>query len=85
MSTHSSILSGRIPWTEEPGKYTVHGVTMSQIRLSDYITMAYVGKESKKGVDICTTDSLCCVPETHNIVNQLNSKKILLKKKAAVL
>ena len=48
MSTHSSILAGRIPWTEEPGKSTVHGVTMSQTRLSDYTTMAYVGKESKK-------------------------------------
>ena len=48
MSTHSSILAGRIPWTEEPGKSTVHGVTMSQTCLSDYTTMAYVGKESKK-------------------------------------
>ena len=27
MATHSSILAWRIPWTEEPGKATVHGVT----------------------------------------------------------
>ena len=27
MATHSSILAGRIPWTEEPGGATVHGVT----------------------------------------------------------
>ena len=31
MATHSSILSWRIPWTEEPGKlYIVHRVTKSQ-------------------------------------------------------
>ena len=32
MAIHSSILAWRIPWTEEPGKATVHGVTMSQAR-----------------------------------------------------
>ena len=26
MATHSSILAWRIPWTEEPGGSTVHGV-----------------------------------------------------------
>ena len=26
MATHSSILTWSIPWTEEPGSYTVHGV-----------------------------------------------------------
>ena len=26
-ATHSSILARRIPWTEEPGRLTVHGVT----------------------------------------------------------
>ena len=26
MATHSSILAWRIPWTEEPGGATVHGV-----------------------------------------------------------
>ena len=30
MATYSSILTWRIPWTEEPGKPTVHGVTKSQ-------------------------------------------------------
>ena len=30
MATHSSILAWRIPWTEEPGGYIVHGVTKSQ-------------------------------------------------------
>ena len=35
MATHSSILAWRIPWTEEPGKLIVHGVTKSQIQLSD--------------------------------------------------
>jgi len=26
MTTHSSILAWKIPWTEEPGRFTVHGV-----------------------------------------------------------
>ena len=34
MATHSSILSWRIPWTEEPGQLTVHGVTKSWMWLS---------------------------------------------------
>ena len=34
MATHSSTLAWEIPWTEEPG--TVHGVVMSQTRLSDF-------------------------------------------------
>ena len=29
-ATHSSIPVWRIPWTEEPGGVTVHGVTKSQ-------------------------------------------------------
>ena len=30
MATHSSILAWRIPWTEEPGGLTIHGVSKSQ-------------------------------------------------------
>ena len=33
--THSSIPAWRIPWAEEPGWPTVHGVTKTQIQLSD--------------------------------------------------
>ena len=32
MATHSNNLVWRIPWTEEPGKATVHEVTKSQAR-----------------------------------------------------
>ena len=35
MATQSSILAWEIPWTEEPGGATVHGVTKSQTRLND--------------------------------------------------
>ena len=35
VATHSSILAWRIPWTEEPGRLTVHGVARSQTRLSN--------------------------------------------------
>ena len=37
MATHSSTLAWKIPWTEEPGS-TVHGVTKSRTRLSDFTT-----------------------------------------------
>ena len=30
MAMHSSILTWRIPWTEEPGELTAHGVSISQ-------------------------------------------------------
>ena len=39
MATHSSTLAWRIPWTEEPGRATVHGVAKSQTQLSDFHTM----------------------------------------------
>ena len=35
MSTHSSILAGKIPRTEEPGGLQSMGVTKSRTRLSD--------------------------------------------------
>ena len=34
MATRSSILAWEIPWTEEPGGVTVHGVTKSQTGLN---------------------------------------------------
>ena len=36
ITTHSSILAWRIPWTEEPGRLAVHGVAKSWTRLSDW-------------------------------------------------
>jgi len=35
MATHSSILAWKIPWAQEPGGATVHGVAKSRTRLSD--------------------------------------------------
>ena len=35
MATHFSILVWKIPWTEESGRVTVHGVAKSQAQLSD--------------------------------------------------
>ena len=29
MATHSNVLAWKIPWTEEPGRLTVHGVSKS--------------------------------------------------------
>ena len=36
MAPHSSTLAWRIPWTEEPGRATVRGVTQSLTRWSDF-------------------------------------------------
>ena len=33
VASHSSILAWEIPWTEEPGGLTVHGVAKSRTRL----------------------------------------------------
>ena len=35
MATHPSILAWRIPWTEEPGGLTEHGVAKSRTQLSN--------------------------------------------------
>ena len=44
MAAHSSILSWRIPWTEEPGGlYIVHGVTKSQTRVKQVSTHSPTG------------------------------------------
>ena len=44
MATHSSILAWRIPWMEElGGLHTVHGVTKSQTRLSDFTSLSLSG------------------------------------------
>ena len=38
MTTHSSILAWRIPWTEEPCRLQFMGSQKSQTRLRDYAT-----------------------------------------------
>ena len=38
MTTHSSILARRIPWTEEPGD-PVHGVAKSWTRQNGYLSL----------------------------------------------
>ena len=35
MATHSSVFAWKSPWTEEPGRSTVHGVAESRTRLSN--------------------------------------------------
>ena len=43
MVTHSSILAWRIPRTEEPGWFTVHGVAKSRTRWSDFHSLPCTG------------------------------------------
>ena len=44
MVIHSSILAWKIPWTEEPGGATVHGVTKSQNPLSTNVLTFTISK-----------------------------------------
>ena len=54
MAIHSSTITWKIPWTEELGRlHTVHGVTKSQTRLSDFIYFTYSAcKLNKQGDNI---------------------------------
>ena len=36
MAIHSSTFAWKIPWTEEPGRATVHGAAKSRTRLNDF-------------------------------------------------
>ena len=42
MATYSSVLTGRIPWAEEPGRL-VYGAAVSQTRLSRVHFHTYIG------------------------------------------
>ena len=48
MATDSSILAWEIPWTEKPGGLTVHGVTKSQTRLSNWAHTFYLYERLKQ-------------------------------------
>ena len=39
MAIHSSAIAWKTPWTEEPGRLTVHGVAKSRTRLSDFTSL----------------------------------------------
>ena len=39
MATHSSILAWKVPWTEKPGRLTVHGV--ARVR-HDLVTKTHI-------------------------------------------
>ena len=42
MATHSIILAWRIPWTEEPGLATVHGISKNQTQLRDEVSVLFM-------------------------------------------
>ena len=46
MAAHSSILLWEVPWTEEPGRATVYGVTKSRTRLKRLSTALRVRKSA---------------------------------------
>ena len=58
MAVGSSILAWKIPWIEEPGAATVHGITKSQVLLST----------QHKGLLLCNScvAGLTCVRARHS-------------------
>ena len=52
MTTHSSILAWRIPWTEEPGGLQVHRVSQSQTRLKQ-LSMHVCREDDGSVLNIC--------------------------------
>ena len=42
LATHCSILAWKIPWAEEPGWATVHGLKKSQTRLSTLTHILFI-------------------------------------------
>ena len=47
MATYSSILAWKIPWTEEPGCVTVHGVAKSRTRLHFHFDLPWRSEEQE--------------------------------------
>ena len=75
MTTHSSILAWKIPWTEEPDKATVHGVKRgghdwatggSDGKESGYETVQSMGWEDhpEKGMETHSSILACRIPWT---------------------
>ena len=59
MTTHSSILAWRIPWTEEPG-----GLQSMGLQESDTTEQLKPPPPC-----ICLTDSLCCTEEANTMLS----------------
>ena len=59
-ATHSSILAGRIPWTEEPGRLQSRGVSKSQTQLN-----THTHSSSTSWVQVC--DALI-LPQPNKVV-----------------
>ena len=50
-----------------------------------YSVITQMGEESEKRMNVCITESLCCTPETNNIVNRLYSNtKYILKENSSL-
>ena len=47
---------------------TSQNLLNSSGNFTQYSLMTYMGKEPKKRVDICITDSLCCIAEGKTIL-----------------
>ena len=67
MVTHSSIPAWRIPWTEEPGGATVHGVAKSWVQLKIHLGIlglmhdCYHRFELKKYSGVCLGSNYLCL------------------------
>ena len=81
MSTHSSVLAWRIPWTEElGGLQSVHWVTTEATKHAHMVTYCNQTSHGDHFKPYINTKSLCCVTEIHillwvNYTSKINSQK----------
>ena len=83
-ATHSSILAGKIPWTEEPGGATVHEVTKSQTRQRDFHFSSF----SQVGVSLFLQICMWCwhlIPRAGNGHGRQRCLEVLLSTQTRLL
>ena len=54
MAPHSSTVAWKMPWTEEPGRATVHGVAKSRTRLSNFTYLLKTGETRRRTSKLLT-------------------------------
>ena len=75
MATHSSILDGRIPWTEEPGRlHTVHGIAESD--MAEWLTLSLTSVHFLEW-DLSIGEELCRKVEVLEIQHYLGLWRLL--------
>ena len=77
MTTHSSILAWRIPWTEEPGSYSPQGHKRSNMTEMTQHTCMLVCKFSSVAQSNILRPQDCSMPASQSITNSRSLLKLM--------